>query len=81
MDDTAKDVIILTVLAESAGTLTARQIALRTVQYQTPVRERDVNTRLQHLMARSYVIQGLRNPQEWAVTAEGIKWAAQNRRK
>lgn len=81
MDDTAKDIMILTVMAEHRGGLTARQIALRTVQYQAPVSERDVNSRLMHLMTRSYVLQGLENLREWHITPAGIKWVAQNRRK
>lgn len=81
MDDTDKDLMILLVMAEANSALTARQIALRTVQYQVPVSERDVNSRLIHLMTRSYVLQGLENLREWHITPAGIKWAAQNRRK
>lgn len=81
MDDTGKDLIILLVLSEMRDGKTARQIARLTVRYQAPVSERDVNSRLQYLMTRSYVIQSLSDPQIWYITPEGIKWAAQNRRK
>ncbi len=81
MEEAEKDVLILAVMEEHRGGLTARQIALRTVQHQAPVSERDVNRRLQYLMTRSYVLQGLKNAQEWHITPDGIKWAAQNRRK
>lgn len=81
MNDTDKDIMILTVMAEANNVLTARQISLRTVQYQAPVSERDVNIRLQHLRTRSCVFQGPGSVQEWIITPAGIKWLAQNRRK
>lgn len=82
MDDTAKDLIILTVLAEQGkGGLGAGQISRLTRQYEAPVSVRDVTTRLQHLMTRSYAIQRLNDPEIWHITPAGIKWAAQNRGK
>lgn len=84
MDDTAKDLMILVVMAELGGDgLTAGQIAARTVIYEAPVSVRDVSSRLMHLKARrpGYVIQDPRKAQVWHITPDGMKWAAQNRRK
>jgi len=82
MDDTAKDQMILIVLAEQ-GTRghTAKSVSKLTERYEAPVSVRDVAARLPHLKARSYVIQSLADPQVWYITPAGIKWAEQNRRK
>lgn len=81
MDDTGKDLIILLVLAEVNDYRTAKQISALTATYQAPVSVTDAAGRLPHLMVRGYVIQGLNNALQWAVTPAGIKWAAQNRKK
>ena len=81
MDDTAKEQVILIILAEQEGGLTAKQVSKLTAQYQAPVSVRDVSARLQHLMTRRYVVQDLKDPLKWHITPEGIKWAEQNRRK
>lgn len=81
MDDAATDLLILTTLAERGNGLTTRQIVLLTVQYQSPVPERDVASRLQHLKKRSCVMQRPKDPQTWYITLAGTRWMGQNRKK
>jgi len=81
MDDTAKDQMILIVMAEQKGGHTAKQISKLTERYEAPVSVRDVATRLPHLAARSYVFQDLSNPLVYHIMPAGIMWAEQNRGK